>query len=62
MSNPNVRMFVRAAVVAGTTFLAQLQASDSWDASLLRSAIVAAFLAGLEYLTPLNPSVGPPKK
>lgn len=58
MNSPSFRMAARALIVAATTFLAQLQASDSWDASLLRSAIVAAFLAGLEYLTPLNPSVG----
>lgn len=58
MNTPVFRLAARAFIVAVMAFLAQLQASDSWDSSLLRSAILAAMLAVLEYLTPLNPSVG----
>lgn len=58
---PTVRVILRALVVFATTTLAQLQASDSWDGTLLRSAISGGVLALLEYLTPLNASVGPNK-
>lgn len=58
---PTVRFALRALAVGLTTFLTQLQQSASWDKSLLEAAIVAGVLAGLEYLTPLNPTVGPGK-
>lgn len=59
--NPTVRLILRALVVGATTFGVQLQQSTVWDSALLRAAIVAAILAGLEALTPLNAVVGPGK-
>lgn len=60
--NPTVRLVLRA-IIAGLLALgAQLQASDNWDGTLIRSAVVAAMLAALEYLTPLNALVGPTKE
>jgi hypothetical protein len=56
--NPSVRLVLRALVAAVTTFATALQSSSTWDSSLLRGAIVGAVLAGLEYTTPLNPTVG----
>jgi hypothetical protein len=61
MSNPTVRLVLRAIIAGVLALAAQLQASDNWDATLLRSGIVAAILAALEYLTPLNQLVGPGK-
>lgn len=55
---PTVRLVVRALVAGLTTFATQLQGSTSWDAGLVKGAIVAGVLATLEYLTPLNPHVG----
>jgi hypothetical protein len=59
--SPALRLVARAIAAGLLAFLSQVQASDSWDASLLRSAIVAGILAALEYLTPLNGTVGPGK-
>lgn len=59
--NPEIRMALRALAVGITTLLIQLQRSSSWDKSIIEAAIVAGVLAGLEYLTPLNPTVGPGK-
>lgn len=56
--NATVRMALRALAAGLTVFLTQLQQSTSWDKGLVEGAIVAGVLAGLEYLTPLNPSVG----
>ena len=56
--SPTARLILRAALVAVTSLLVQLQASATWDAALLRSAIVAAVLSALEVLTPLNSTVG----
>lgn len=58
---PTVRLALRALAVGLTTLLIQLQRSSSWDKSLIEAAIVSGVLAGLEYLTPLNPNVGPGK-
>jgi len=55
---PAIRLILRALVVFATTVLAQLQASDTWDGTLLRSAIAAGVLALLEFFTPLNATVG----
>lgn len=55
---PTVRMALRALAAGLTVFLTQLQQSTTWDKSLIEAAIVAGVLAGLEYLTPLNPTVG----
>lgn len=62
MKNPYVRLAVRALVVAAGSLVVQLQASDRLDSSVLRAALLGAALAGLEVLTPLNPSVGPAAK
>lgn len=59
--NPTTRLVGRALVAGLAALLVQLQASSNWDASLLRSGIVGAVLAVLEYLTPLNVAVGPGK-
>lgn len=58
---PTLRVILRALVVFATTTLAQLQASDTWDGTLIRSAVAGGILALLEFLTPLNPNVGPGK-
>lgn len=55
---PAIRLALRALAAGLTVFLTQLQQSTTWDKSLIEGAIVAGVLAGLEYLTPLNPSVG----
>ena len=55
---PQFRLLARALVAGLLSFLTQLQASQAWDASLLRSAVVGAVLAGAEYLTPINARVG----
>lgn len=55
---PAIRLGLRALVAGLTVFLTQLQQSASWDKSLVEAAIAAGVLAGLEYLTPLNPTVG----
>lgn len=56
-----VRLALRALLVGFTSLAVQLQASAEWDNALIRSAIVSAVLATLEYLTPLNVAVGPGK-
>lgn len=53
-----VRLALRALVAGLTVFLTQLQQSATWDKSLVEAALVAGVLAGLELVTPLNPSVG----
>ena len=58
---PTARLIARAVIAAVLSLLAQLEASDTWDGALLRSAIAGAILAALEYLTPLNQTVGPGK-
>lgn len=58
MNSPVVRLIGRAVVAALLALLVQLQAADHWDASILRSALCAAALAGLELVTPLNKTVG----
>lgn len=55
---PAIRLGLRALAAGLTVFLTQLQQSTTWDKSLIEAAIVAGVLAGLEYLTPLNPAVG----
>ena len=62
MKNPVVRLIARALVAGAAAFVAQLQASESWDAALLRSALIAAVLAAVEVLTPVNAVVGAWKK
>lgn len=59
--SPQFRLGLRALAAGLTTFLVQLQGSTSWDAGLVKAAIVSGVLAGLEYLTPLNAVVGPGK-
>lgn len=55
----SVRVLLRALVAGLLAFLAMLQASDTWDAALLRGACVGGLLAALEVLVPwLNPQVG----
>lgn len=61
MDSPQLRVALRALLVGVTSLLVQLQQSAEWDQALLRSAIVAAVLAGLEVFTPINPVVGPGK-
>lgn len=58
MTSPQLRLIGRALLVAVLSFLTQLQGSTSWDSSLLKSALVGAVLAGAEYFTPLNATVG----
>lgn len=55
---PSIRLALRALAAGLTVFLTQLQQSAAWDKSLVEAAITAGVLAGLEYLTPLNPHVG----
>lgn len=57
MSAP-LRLALRALIAGLTVFLTQLQQSATWDKGLVEGAIVAGVLAGLELVTPLNPSVG----
>lgn len=52
------RLVFRAVLAGVTTFCVQLQGSTSWDAAVLKAAIVAAILATAEALTPLNAVVG----
>lgn len=58
---PTVRLVLRALAAGLLVFLTQLQGSTSWDAGLVKAAIVSGGLAALEYLTPLNMVVGPGK-
>lgn len=58
---PDLRVALRAVTVGALVALEQLQASASWDGSVVRAAIVAGALAGLEVFTPLNALVGPGK-
>ena len=58
MKNPYVRLALRAVAAAAGAFLAQLQAADRLDGTVLRSALVGAAMAGLELFTPVNPNVG----
>jgi hypothetical protein len=58
VSNPVVRLALRALLVFVLSAAAQLQASDSWDGTVLRAALSAGVLAALEVFTKLNPSVG----
>lgn len=58
LSNPTVRLITRAIVAGVLAFLAQIQASDNLDATILRSAAVAGLLAAVEYFTPVNALVG----
>lgn len=62
MKKPLVRLVVRALLVGAGVLVAQLQASDHLDASVLRAAAVAAGLAALEVFTPLNQAAGLFKK
>lgn len=55
---PSIRLALRALAAGLTVFLTQLQQSTTWDKGLVEGAIVAGVLAGLELVTPLNPSVG----
>ena len=55
---PTVRLILRALLVGVTTLLTQLQQSHGYTTSLVEGAIVAAVLAGLEVVTPLNAVVG----
>lgn len=56
--NPTVRLVLRALAAGLTVLLTQLQQSSGWDGAVWQAALVAGVLAGLEYLTPLNPHVG----
>lgn len=58
ISGPQLRLILRAVLVGVVTFAERLQASSSWDKSLVEGAIVAAVLAGAEAFTPLNAVVG----
>lgn len=58
LNNPTVRLVIRAVLAGVTTFCVQLQGSTSWDAAVVKAAIVAAVLATAEALTPLNSTVG----
>lgn len=58
LSNPTVRLFTRAVVAGALAFLAQIQASDNLDGTILRSAAVAGLLAAVEFFTPVNQLVG----
>lgn len=58
---PTIRLILRAVLVGVTTLLTQLQQSHGWSTALVEAAVVAAILAGLEVLTPLNALVGPLK-
>lgn len=55
---PGFRLALRAVIAGATVFLTQLQQSTTWDKGLVEGAIVAGVLAGLELVTPLNPTVG----
>lgn len=61
LKNPSVRVAARAVIAGVLAFLTQIQAHDTWDTAVLRSAAAGAILALLEYATPLNPNVGPGK-
>jgi len=56
------RLAVRALAVGLTTLLVQLQQSSSWSTAVVEAAVVAAVLAALEVLTPVNALVGFGKK
>lgn len=56
--NPSLRLVLRALAAGLTVLLTQLQQSTTWDKGLVEGAIVAGVLAGLDLVTPLNPSVG----
>lgn len=58
---PTIRLILRALLVGGGVVIEQLQASATWDATVIRAAIVAGALAALEFFTPLNAVVGPGK-
>ncbi len=58
MKSPVGRLVGRAIVAGLLSFLALLQASDSWDWSVVRAGLVGAVLAAVEVLTPLNATVG----
>lgn len=59
---PKVRLVLRAVAVGAGTAGSQLQASASWDSTVVRAAAIGGGLAALEVFTPLNALVGAGKK
>jgi hypothetical protein len=67
MSNPLVRLAIRALIAGVWAFAASIQAAsdygaDSWITAAIAGLAGAAILAGAELGTPLNPTVGKGKR
>lgn len=58
MSNPTVRLALRALVAGASVFIERVQGSADWNHALVSGALVAAALAAVEVFTPVNAIVG----
>lgn len=58
MNDPRVRLFARALLAGALVVVETISSSQDLSVGALKAALVAGLWACLEYLTPLNKTVG----